>query len=103
MTSTSYCESIEEIFDAAIRLSGEVLPENRKEVNKYINDVWGAVTTLVRSFTREGGTEDLKTKFQSHISAEEERLRKNLEDINYDIDSYYAVALVSGHRRIEAV
>jgi len=86
-----------------IRLSDEVLPENRKDVNEYISDVWVEVIMFVRSFRWEKGTGDLRTKFRSHVDAEEARLQKNLEDIKYDIDSDDAVRLISGHGRIETV
>jgi len=103
MTCTSYCEKIEEIFDAIINLADQVLPENRKEVNEYISYVWTHVTVWVRSIKREKGTEELRTKFESHVSAEEARLHRNLEDIMYDIDSYDTVKLVAGNGRPEAV
>ena len=86
-----------------IRLSDEVLPENRKQVNDYIGNVWPEATIFVRSFRWEKGTEDLRTKFRSHVDAEEARLQKNLEDIKYDIDSDDVVHLISGNVRIETV
>ena len=102
MTCTSYCEKIEEIFDAMIRLSDEVLPENRRGVNEYIWYTWMEATIFTRSIKWEEGTDEFRARFQSHVDAEEERLRKNLEDIKYNIDSYDSVRLIS-HGRIEAV
>lgn len=86
-----------------IRLSDEVLPENRTVVNEYIDEVWQEAIRFVRSFKWEKGTEDLGAKFQSHTTAEEARLQKNLEDIKYAIDSHEVVRLISGHGRIETV
>ena len=103
MTCTSYCEKIEEILDAILSVAGEVLPENRKEVNDYIFDVWGCVMVWVRSIKREKGTEELRSKFESHVTAEEARLHRNLEVIMYDIDSYDTVKLVAGNGRPETV
>lgn len=103
MACTSYCKKIEDIFDAMIRLSDEVLPENRWVVNEYICRVWAEVCIFTRSICWEEGTDKLKAKFQSHVDEEEERLRKNFEDIKYDIDSDESVHLISGHGRIEAV
>ena len=103
MTCTAYCEKIEEIFDAMIRLSDEVLPENRTGVNEYISEVWEEVTIFVRSIKWEKGTGVIKAQFQSHVAAEEARIQKNLEDIKYDIDNYDSVRLISGHGRIETV
>jgi len=102
MTCTSYCKKIEETFDAMVVLSDEVLPENRKGVNEYIWYAWMEATIFTRSIKWEEGTDEFRTKFQSHVDAEEERLRKNFEDIKYDIDSYDSVHLIS-HGRIEAV
>jgi len=103
MTCTSYCEKIEEILDAIINVAGEVLPENRKGVNEYISDVWSCVMVWVRSIKRENGTEELRSKFESHVTAEEARLHRNLEDIMYDMDSYDTVKLVAGNGRPETV
>ena len=86
-----------------IRLADEVLPENRKQVNEYIGSIWVEATIFVRSFKWEKGTEDLKTKFRSHVDAEEARLQKNLEDIKYTIDDDDVVRLISGNGRIETV
>ena len=103
MTCTSYCEKIEEIFDAMINLADEVLPENRKEVNEYISCVWSRVMIWVGSIKRDKGTEELRNKFESHVAAEEARLHRNLEDIMYDIDTYDTVKLIAGNGRPEMV
>jgi hypothetical protein len=103
MTCTAYCEKIEEIFDAMIRLAYEVLPENRKEVNEYITTSWTNITVLVQSIKREKGTGDLESKFESYVAAEEARLQRNFEDIKYNIDSYYMTQLIAGDARIETV
>jgi len=103
MTCTAYCEKIEEIFDAMIRLTYEVLPENRKEVNEYVTMVWSVVTVFVQSIKREKGTEDLKSKFESYVAAEEAKLQRNLEDIKYDIDGYDTALLIAGEGRVETV
>ena len=103
MTCTTYCKKIEEIFDAMIRLAYEVLPENRKGVSVYLMRVWSGVTALVQSIEREEGTEELRSKFESYVAAEEARLRRNFEDIKYHIDSSDGVQLVAGEGRIEMV
>ena len=103
MTCTSYCKKIEEIFDAMIRLSDEVLPENRMGVNEYIGYAWVEVGIFTRSIQLEEGTEKLRARFQSYVDAEEERLRKNFEAIKYDLDGYDSVHLILEHGRIDAV
>ena len=102
MTCTSYCKKIEEIWDVIIRLSDEVLPENRSEVNSYIS-LWDYVMVWVKSIKRDEGTEALRERFDSHVATEEERLRRNLEDIKYDIDSTDTVRLIAGNGRLETV
>lgn len=103
MTCTAYCEKIEDIFDAMIRLAHEVLPENRNGVNTYIDMVWQDVTIFVQSIKREKGTEELRSKFESYVTAEEARLRRNFEDIEYDIDGCDTVQLITGESRPEIV
>jgi len=103
MTCTSYCKKIEEIFDAMTRLADEVLPENRRAVNEYISYAWMDIGIFTRSIQWDEGTAEFRAKFQSHVDAEEERLRKNFEDIKYDVTGPESIYLVSGSRRIEAV
>jgi hypothetical protein len=103
MTCTKYCEKIEEIFDAMIRLAYEVLPENRKEVNTHVARVWTNVIVFVQSIKRDAGTEELTSKFESYVAAEEARLQRNFEDIKYDIDSYDTIQLIAGDGRAEMV
>ncbi|KAF9654056.1 hypothetical protein BDM02DRAFT_1189800 [Thelephora ganbajun] len=101
MTCTSYCEKIEEILGAIIHLADEVLPENRDNVNDYISRTWRYVMVWVRSIKRAGGTEELRTKFESYVTAEEARLRQNLEHIAYHINTPDTVKLVVGNSRFE--
>ena len=103
MTCTSYCVKIEEIFDAMIRLAYEVLPENRRLVHGYTATAWHFVTVFVQSIKREKGTEDLRTKFESHVAAEEARLQRNFEDLKYRIDDSDTLRVIAGEGRIEMV
>ena len=103
MTCTMYCVKIEEIFDAMIRLAYEVLPENRSVVEFYICRTWKEVTSFVQSIKREEGTEELISKFQPHVVAEEARLRQNLKDVKYQIDGPETFRIVSGEGRLETV
>lgn len=103
MTCTSYCVQIEEIFDAMTRLADGVLPENRLAVSGYINTVWRFVTVFVQSIQREEGTEGLGSKFESHVTAEEARLRRNFEDIKYQVDDSDTLRVIAGEGRVEMV
>jgi hypothetical protein len=104
MTCTMYCVKIEEIFDAMIHLSYEVLPENQRNVNNYIQSAWDHVAPFARSIEKdEEGTDELRSQFESYVAAEEARLQRNFEAIKYRIDGSDAVRLVSEDRRLETV
>jgi len=103
MTCTSYCEKIEKVFDTMIRLAPEVLPENSRGVNNYIAAAWSEVMMLVQSIEREQGTEELRSRFESHVAAEEEKLRRNFEGVKYRIDTPDTFRVVAGKGRVERV
>ena len=98
-----YCERIEEIFDAMISLTREVLPENRFRVCNYVLDVWKQVAVFVQSVKREEYTDELKSKFEFRIIAEEDRLRRNFEVTNYRVDGPDTIRVISGDGRLETV
>lgn len=103
MTCTTYCVQIEETFDAMIHLANRVLPENRRTVERYIQRVWSMVTAFAQSIKREEGTDKLRFKFESHVTAEEARLRRNLEDVKYRIDGSDTFRVIAGEGRLETV
>ena len=103
MTCTTYCVKIEEIFDAMIRLAYEVLPENQEAVREYIHPVWQMATVFVQSIKRGEGTEDLRSKFESYVTAEEKRLLRNFEEIKYRVDNSDTVRVIAGESRVETV
>ena len=104
MTCTTYCVKIEEIFDAMIRLSYKVLPENRRIVNEYIQEAWRHVGPFARSIEKdEEGTAELRSQFEFYVATEEARLQRNFEAIKYRIDGSDTVRLVSEDGRLETV
>ena len=103
MTCTSYCVKIEEIFDAMIRLSHEVLPQNRHAISDYINRAWRLVTVFVQSIKREEEWGDFRSKFESHVTAEESRIKRKFEELKYRIDGADIVQFISGEGRLETV
>ena len=103
MTCTSYCEKIEEIFDAMIRLADEVLPENRRGLIEYLSFFWRVVTVWVGSVKRGWCIQELEDKFKSYVIAEEAKLHRDLEHIKYDIDCLNTVRIISGNSRPETV
>ena len=76
-----YCEKIEEIFDAMRQLSHQVLPENRRVVNRYIEVAWRRVGPFARSIEKDEGTAELRSRFEPYVAAEEARLQRNFEAI----------------------
>lgn len=103
ITCTAYCIKIEEVFDGMIRLSSEVLPENRRFVRYYIHKAWKMMTVFVQSIKREEGLEELGVKFEPYVTAEEARIRRNLEDVKYRIDGSDTFQVIAGEGRIEMV
>ena len=103
MTCTTYCMKIEEIFDAMIRLSYETLPENRQAISDHINGVWRRVTVFAQSIKREEGTRKLRSKFESYVTAEEERIRRNFENFKYQIDGPDTIQVICEESRPETV
>ena len=99
-----YCEKIEEIFDAMRQLSHQVLPENRRIVNQYIEVAWQYVGPFARSIEKdEEGTPELRSQFEPYVAAEEARLRRNFEAVKYQIEDSETVRLVSEDARLETV
>lgn len=81
----------------------QVKPMNRRIVDQYLVKAWNLVMGITISIQKQRVTDALKTRFEPWITAEEERLKKNLEEIRYDIDAYDTVRLVTGPGRIEMV
>lgn len=100
---TEYCEKIEETFTKMFHLLGKVKPMNRRIVDEYLVKVWDLVMGITFSIQKDRATDALKARFEPWVTAEEERLKKNLEEIRYDIDSCDTVRLVTGPGRIEMV
>ena len=98
-----YCERIEEIFDAMIPLTLEVLSENRHNVCNYLHEAWKQFAVFVQFIKREEFTDELKSKFESRIIAEEDRLRLNFEVANYRVEGPDTIRVISGQGRFETV
>ena len=104
MTCTMYCVKIEEIFDAMSQLAHQVLPENRRIVNGYVEAAWRRVGPFARSIEKdEEGTPELRSRFEPYVAAEEIRLQRNFEAVKYQIEDSETVRLVSEDGRLETV
>lgn len=84
-------------------LLGDVLPQNRYWADHYLQHVWPVAYELVKSLHPTSVPEHIESKFQAYVDFEEERIRRNLADINFDIDALDTVYVVAGPGRIEKV
>lgn len=87
----------------AIVESGTILPENRDLLHSYLEYVDNNITPIQASVKRRTINETLQDRFQPHVDAEEQRLRKSLEGVRYDIDALDTLELVTGPGRIGKV
>lgn len=84
-------------------LLGDVLPQNRYWTDYYLQHVWPVAYELVKALHPASVPEHIESKFQAYVDFEEERIRRNLADIKFDIDALDTVYVVAGPGRIEKV
>ncbi|KAF8529737.1 hypothetical protein BU17DRAFT_36437, partial [Hysterangium stoloniferum] len=99
MTLTEYSSKIRELTGKMFAILPNIRSENLCFANDYLEQVYQRVTTLQDSVNVSYRNEVLKAR--SYVDAEEERLKKNLQAIKYDIDELDTIALVTGPGRIE--
>jgi hypothetical protein len=90
------------------RFHHDVHPENRRFVDLYLFDdsIMSAHHVLKSTKTAEEYDEvapELRSFTCDYTTAEEERLKKNLESIGYNLDAPSTVTLITGPGRIERV
>ncbi|KAJ7068738.1 hypothetical protein C8F01DRAFT_978668 [Mycena amicta] len=98
---TRYAIKIRELIAKMFAVRHYALPANRVSVNKYLETIYHGVTTLHSGLNACYINESLQEKFASYFDSEEERLRGNLEAVQYDIDALNTLYLVCGQGRIE--
>ncbi len=108
MSLADYENKIFLILQEMDRLHQEVLKENRHYVDTYFLHYSFSGIELVLRSTKTAVEynqvcPELVSLTQNHTGAEEERLRKNLENISYNMDSASTVTLITGPGRIERV
>ncbi|KAJ7901712.1 hypothetical protein B0H14DRAFT_1250148 [Mycena olivaceomarginata] len=96
-----YATKIRELIAKMFALRTRVLPANRTAVNSYLETIYQGVTSLESGLAPCYVNEALQEKFSSYVEAEEERLRGNLEAVDYDLDAANTLTLVTGQGRIE--
>ncbi|KAF9441858.1 hypothetical protein P691DRAFT_682710, partial [Macrolepiota fuliginosa MF-IS2] len=108
MSLANYKNKIFLILQEMIRLREKVLPANTYYVDTYIGHhtlsgvefvLRPTQTASVYSYGRV--CSDLISLTEAYTGAEEERLRKSLEKIGYEVDSTATVTLITGRGRIE--
>lgn len=85
-----------------------VIPANRAIVDRYlhgtslmyVDDLMASVKRACRDLEAD---DDLWAKFLPYIQSEEQRIRKNLESIAYNIDTVDTLSIVTGPGRLERV
>ncbi|KAF8516802.1 hypothetical protein JB92DRAFT_2909317 [Gautieria morchelliformis] len=98
---TEYSDNIRALVGKMFAVLPTVKPENRNAVNDYLLAVYEPVTTLIDSINYCPRSDALRARFKSYTDSEEERLRINLDEVDYDIDARDTLALVTGPGRIE--
>ncbi|KAH9948257.1 hypothetical protein B0H21DRAFT_847639 [Amylocystis lapponica] len=101
MTASSYQDKIMALIDKMFTLKATVHDANRRSVDKYLDDIWMIVERVVMSLRGNHEGDALQERFQSYVDSEEERIKKNLESIQYNIADLETLTLVTGQGRIE--
>ncbi|KAI0951411.1 hypothetical protein AcW1_008459 [Taiwanofungus camphoratus] len=101
MSATTYRDRIDNLISKMFALRASVHVLNRDSVEEYLSNMWPGLTQLTESLERFYPTETLQGRFQLYIDEEEERIKKNLEDIRYHIDEINTLILTTGEGRIE--
>jgi len=101
LTTAYYSNKIRDIFAIMFGLRRRLQPENQYWVDYYLCKVWPDITKLTMA-TRETELFDhIFRRFKEYVKYEEQRIKKNLDDIRYDIDAFRTVSLVAGPGRFE--
>jgi hypothetical protein len=105
--AAAYCEEILDTFVQMFSMRKYVLLENRSSVDKYLTWTWLTAYQLAKSSHGQASTNripaGLCTIFRKFVLEEEQRIIRNLREVEYNIDSEDAVVVVLGRRRIEKV
>nr|GAT44775.1 predicted protein [Mycena chlorophos] len=96
-----YAEKINEILTKMFAIRPHILPANQQVANSYLEDVYGGVYSVVSCLEKRIINKRIQAKFESYVTQEEERIRRNLESVKYDVDDSETLTLVAGEGRIE--
>ncbi|CAL1709434.1 unnamed protein product [Somion occarium] len=92
-----YRKQILDLFATLFDILPRLHLENRFWADYYLGKVWPYAAELLMAL-RGDDLPDLQHKFQPYMDLEERRIKRNLEDIKYNIDSRDLVYRVGGER-----
>lgn len=103
VTMTQYRDKIHVLLAQMFALRPRLLPENRNSAEHYLKAVWQSTVELTLAFKSEDlSSNDVPlSRFTPYAQYEEDRIRRNLSDIKFDIDALDTVYVVAGRGRIE--
>jgi hypothetical protein len=86
-------------------MRNEILPVNRNSVDHYLEYTWRNTSLLTKSLRPPAVNISYQawSRFDEYVQHEKDRIRKNMEHINYYIDASETVYGVLGPGRIEKV
>ncbi|TCD63086.1 hypothetical protein EIP91_006013 [Steccherinum ochraceum] len=100
--AAKYCKKIQAILDRMNTLRAEMKTVNLSIFVTYLRDAWAEITKLISGLKSDETSTDTPTsKFTSYAEYEEDRIQRNLNDINYRIDALDTVYVVLGRGRLE--
>ncbi|KAI0692702.1 hypothetical protein BC835DRAFT_1416357 [Cytidiella melzeri] len=101
--AAKYREEILQTYARMFAIRHKVLPENRNSADYYLRVTWPSTSMLAKSLRPPVTVlpDDAEERFKEYVQHEEDRLRKNLTGIKYDIDALETVYGVLGPGRIE--
>lgn len=103
MTLQTYQGKLQEIVGKMFALLPSIRKENRTQANEYLTQIYMSTATIYNSVNSCYINAGLQARFQSYVETEENRLKKNLEAVDYDIDGLDTLELIVGQGRIEKV
>ncbi|KAK7683623.1 hypothetical protein QCA50_013461 [Cerrena zonata] len=99
--ATRYMEKINRIMDLMYALRPRILPGNRYDIDYYLSKVWPTIVDISSGLQASELPEELHEKFLPYMEYEEARIKRNLQDIRFDIDALDTVYVVAGHGRLK--
>ena len=103
MGATIYAERIDNILTSLFNARYSILQANRSSLDRYLECVWLQATELTQALCRVNLPKSIAARFQPFLEEEEERLRGNLQGVEYMIDDPDTLSLVTGGGKIEKV